>query len=187
MIETNGNTRNDRLRARFWSIGLLVVIIVSLLCEGCRSSRKTVEETCAEIHATLKENVTADTLHTTAATHEVGKDSAEVRADERALIKIKRDTAGRVVEIDAARIGKVKSIAKRKTDRDFWFYGLNATRSSEAAQSVGAIAQKKKETDKEVKTSKPLDFVIGGSVVLIILILFLVDVIYRLWKRKWGK
>ncbi len=174
----------SRLRALLCRVALLGGLLACLLVVGCRSSRNTVEETNREVHTAVKETFTTDTLDTAATSHETQTDTATVRADERAVISLKRDSAGRVVEIRTERSAKVNANVSRKTDRDRWFYGLNATRSSEASGSEASVTKKKEEVTKEVKVGIPLECLIGWSIVALLIIFYTGDYIYRLWQRK---
>lgn len=173
-----------RLRALLLWVALFSGVIACLLVVGCRSTRNSVEETYREVHTAVKEGFTTDTLNATAATCETQTDTAALRAGERAVISLKRDSAGRVVEIHAERRANVKANVSRKTERDRWFYGLNATRYSEASDSVDSVTEKKEEVTKEVKVGIPLECLIGWSIVLLLILFYTGDYIYRLWKRK---
>lgn len=173
-----------RLRALLPWVALFSSVIACLLVVGCRSTRNSVEETHREVHTAVKEGFTTDTLNATAATRETHTDTAAVRADERAVISLKRDSAGRVVEIRTERSAKVNANVSQKTDRDRWFYGLNATRSSEASGSVDSVTKKKEEITKEVNVGIPLECLIGWSIVALLILFYTGDYIYRIWKRK---
>lgn len=177
--------RVNRFRTLLCGLLCLSVVLVSLA--ACRSSRNAVEETHREVHTAVSEIKSNDTLQSTAHARQEQTDTAELRADERAVINLKRDSAGRVIEIRAERSAKVKANTKRKSERDRWFYGLNATRYSEASDSVDSVTQKKEETTKEVKVGVPLECLIGWSIVAALILFYTGDWIYRLWKKKQGK
>ena len=151
---------------------------------ACRSSRNTVEETHREVHTAVSEVNQNDTLQSAATARQEQTDTAELRADERAVIKLTRDSVGRIIEIHSARSAKVNANTKRKSERDRWFYGLNATRYSETSGSVDSVAKEKKETAQEVKAGFPLDCLIGWGIVAFLVIYYTSDLIYRTWKRK---
>lgn len=174
-----------RLHALLCGLLCLSVVLVSLA--GCRSSRNTVEETHREVHTTVSEVNKNDTLQSAATARQEQTDTAELRADERAVIKLTRDSVGRIIEIHSTRSAKVYANNKRKSERDRWFYGLNATRYSEAAGSVDSVTQKKEETTKEVKVGIPLECLIGWSIIAFLILFYTGDYIYRLWKKKKGK
>lgn len=173
-----------RLRALSTRTLFCACLVACLIAGGCRSSRNSVEETHREVHTAVKDGFTTDTLNATATTRETQTDTATVRADERAVICLKRDSAGRVVEIRTERSAKVNANVSRKTDRDRWFYGLNATRSSEASGSVDSVTKKKEEITKEVNVGIPLECLIGWSIVALLILFYTRDYIYRIWKRR---
>ena len=190
MMVTNGifNRRYRLCPLSGWALFLYCLIAGLSLC-GCRTTHNTVEETRGEFHTTVATSNTAttDTLHTATGAHEEQTDTAEVRADQHTTIKIQRDSVGRIIEIVAKRSEKVSANTKRNTERDRWFYGLNATRHSEASGSVDSFAQTKKEEKKDYKFGTPLETYIGLSLCALIILFYIGDYIYRLWKRKWGK
>lgn len=174
-----------RRRSLLCELLCLSVILVSLA--ACRSSRNTMEETHREVHTVVSEVNQNDTLQSTATSRQEQTDTAELRADERAVIKLTRDSVGRIIEIHSTRSAKVNANTKRKSERDRWFYGLNATRYSEASDSVDSVTQKKEETTKEVKVGIPLECLIGWSIIAFLILFYTGDYIYRLWKKKKGK
>lgn len=181
----NGKTcLSHRFRSLSNRAFICACLIACLYVVGCRSSRNTVEETQREVHAVVKETFATDTVYTAATSCETQTDTAAVRADERAVISLKRDSAGRVVEIRTERSAKVNANVSRKTDRDRWFYGLNATRYSEASGSVDSVTKKKEEIAKEVNVGIPLECLIGWSIVALLILFYTGDYIYRIWKRK---
>lgn len=190
MMNTNGKFNR---RYRLWSLTgwalYLYCFIAGLSLCGCRSTRNTMEETRGEIHTSVKECVTTttDTLHTATAASEESTDSTEIYADERAIIRIKRDSVGRIVEIDAARSGKVSANTKRKTECDSRFDSLNAMRHSETSDSVDSFMQTKKEEKKDYQFGTPLETYIGLSLCALVILFYIGDYIYRQWKRKVGK
>lgn len=174
-------------RRRSLLCGLLCLSVILVSLAACRSSRNTVEETHREVHTAVSEVNQNDTLQSAATARQEQTDTAELRADERAVIKLTRDSVGRIIEIHSARSAKVNANTKRKSERDRWFYGLNATRYSEASDSVDSVTQKKEETTKEVKVGIPLECLIGWSIIAALILFYTGDYIYRLWKKKKGK
>ena len=174
-------------RRRSLLCGLLCLSVVLVSLAACRSSRNTVEETYREVHTDISEVNQNDTLQSAATARQEQTDTAELRADERAVIKLTRDSVGRIIEIHSTRSAKVNANTKRKSERDRWFYGLNATRYSEASDSVDSVTQKKEETTKEVKVGIPLECLIGWSIVAALILFYTGDYIYRLWKKRKGK
>lgn len=174
-------------RRRSLLCGLLCLSVILVSLAACRSSRNTVEETHREVHTAVSEVNQNDTIQSAATARQEQTDTAELRADERAVIKLTRDSVGRIIEIHSARSAKVNANTKRKSERDRWFYGLNATRYSEASDSVDSVTQKKEETSKEVKVGIPLECLIGWSIVAALILFYTGDYIYRLWKKRKGK
>lgn len=174
-------------RRRSLLCGLLCLSVILVSLAACRSSRNTVEETHREVHTAVSEVNQNDTLQSAATARQEQTDTAELRADERAVIKLTRDSVGRIIEIHSARSAKVNANTKRKSERDRWFYGLNATRYSEASDSVDSVTQKKEETTKEVKVGIPLECLIGWSIIAALILFYTGDYIYRLWEKRKGK
>lgn len=167
--------------------GLLCMSVTLVSLAACRSYRNTVEETHREVHTAVSEVNQNDTLQSAATARQERTDTAELRADERAVIKLTRDSVGRIIEIHSARSAKVNANAKRKSERDRWFYGLNATSYSEASGSVDSLTQKKEETTEEINVGIPLECLIGWSIVGLLILFYTGDYIYRLWKKRQGK
>lgn len=167
--------------------GLLCLSVALVSLAGCRSSRNTVEETHREVHTAVSEVNQNDTLQSAATARQEQTDTAELRADERAVIKLTRDSVGRIIEIHSTRSAKVNANTKRKSERDRWFYGLNATRYSEASGSVDSLTQKKEETTKKVKVGIPLETLIGSGLLLLVIIyliyVFFADILVP-WIRQ---
>ncbi len=172
----------SRLRALISGAAVFVCLIACVLAGGCRSSRNSVEETHREVHTSFKETFNADTVNTAATSSETQTDTATIRTDERAVISLKRDSTGRIIEIYTASSAKIKANYARKTDRDRWFYGLNATRYSETADSVDSVTEKKEETQKEINASIPLESLIGSALLsLVVLYVIYVIIADHLW------
>lgn len=166
-------------------------LFCSLLCicamvsmAGCRSSRNNVEETHREVHATVNETLNTDTLNTASASSETQTDTAAIRATERTVFSLKRDSAGRVVEIRTERTTNINANTKRRADRDLGFYGFNATRHYEASVSMDSVTQKEEEIKKDVKVGIPLEAIIACGMAAILIIFYTGDWIIRLWKRR---
>lgn len=166
-----------RLRALSNRALICACLIACLIAGGCRSSRNTVEETHRETHATVKETFETDTLNAAATSRETQSDTDTVRADERTTISIKRDTAGRIIEINSRRSSEIIANGVKNTESDSRFHGIETARSSEATDSVDSVTQKKEETAKAVNVGIPLENIIGTAL-LGLALLYVIYVIF---------
>lgn len=169
-----------------WAL-LLYCLIAGLSLCGCRSTRNTVEETHREIQTDIKETISADTLQTATTASESLKDSAELRATEHAIIKIMRDTSGRIIEIVATRTAEVGANSIRNAECNQWLYSTNASYRTEASDAENTITQKKKETQKEFKAGAYLERTITICLAALIIFFYIGDYLYKLWKKKQQK
>lgn len=163
--------------------GLLLIILILVSLQGCRSVCKVAEETGREELHSFGESLQADTLRAAATSREEKRDSAELRADEHTVISLARDSAGRIVGITAKSRKDYRGVKESHTEGQRWFDGLNATRSSEASGTVAAVAQKKEETNKKAEGAKYVSRLVGISL-LLILCAYIIDIIYMRWKKR---
>lgn len=169
MINGRNNT-SRRLRTLLCGIALFGCLVAGLAVAGCRSSRKCVGETYSETRSSVRKTARTDTVSATATSCKTSADSAAISARLRAVVNLKRDSAGRIVEIHAERSTEIGANRKRETDRGAWFGGVKTSFRSETADSVGHIVEKKEETQEEVNASTPLSsFVVPVSLLLAII------------------
>ncbi len=178
---------NRRYRPFLFCVVCLCGLFIGLSLCSCRSTRTTVEETQGETHTSVKECFTSDTLHTAATAKEESRDSAVLCSDQHSTIKIQRDSTGRIVEIVAARSEKVRAITEQKSELDHRFYGLNETRRSETSGSEDSVTQTKKEDKKDYRFGSSLEMYVGLTIFGLIILFYIGDYIYRLWKKRVGK
>lgn len=157
----------------------LFVGMVSLA--ACRSSRTSLEMGRSEEHAAVNEIVSVGTVGNTAAASEERADTAAVRADDNSVFTISRDSAGRITQVVASRFTRIVSSGRSRIDRDRWFYGLNATRCSEASAQVDSVVEKKTEAASAAEVRVPLMVRVGWCLVALVIIFYIADYIYRRW------
>ncbi len=172
-----------RRRARF--VVACALLIVS--AGGCRSSRSSVEETSSELRVSVSDSDVTEAVGVSAAAGEARSDSSEIRTDARGVVSIARDSAGRIVGIRAERVAEIKSAVRVLDTRSRWFYGLNATRSSEAAASVVTVGEEKKEAAAETQVRVPLMVRLLWIVVAVVIVFYVGDFIFRRWNGRWRR
>lgn len=160
----------------------LFVGMVSLA--ACRSSRTSVEETHREARAAVSEIEKTGAVGHTAAASEERTDTTEFRADENSVYTILRDSAGRITQVAASRFTSIVSAGRSRTDRDRWFYGLNATRCSEASAKVDSVVEKKTEATANAEVRVPLMVRVGWCLVIMVIMFYIGDYIYRKWIER---
>ena len=99
-----------------------------------------------------------------------------------------RDSAGRAIKIIWTRSALVSTLSKRDTEKERWFYGLNATRHSESSGAVDSVNEKTEETTEEINTAISLENIIGpgllGLVLLYLIYVFFADIVWPWIKQK---
>lgn len=160
----------------------LFVGMVSLA--ACRSSRTSLEMGHSEGHAAVNEIVSVGTVGHTATASEERADTEAVRADDNSVFTISRDSAGRITQVVASRFTRIVSSGRSRTDRDRWFYGLNATRSSEASAQVDSVVEKKTEAASAAEVRVPLMVRVGWCLVVMVIMFYIGDYIYRKWIER---
>lgn len=167
---------------RLFLAGCAAVAAVTLAaCHTVRTS--TVESVsdniCSEIEETQNDT-------TVTASDSVGNilEGATVLAHEGAEVKIEHDSVGRIIAIQWVRSIYGQSLKTRQEQGSRWFYGINATRRSEVRDSTKNHSEAREETQKEVSYGSKLESVIGMSLVGCIILFYLIDWLYRIWKRR---
>lgn len=163
---------------------IVCVCCVCLSLAACRSHRQVVEETHREVHESVGQSVDRDTLQR--AIEAVGRDTATAKASADVFFHavIDRDSAGRVVEITASGKSNVQQTSHRETESSGRVDQVKASRGDEIARTVDTVTQKKEEVTEDAGAGIPLECRIGWSIVLILILFYTGDYIYRLWKRK---
>lgn len=176
-------------RLRVFSTGalLLACVITGFIAGGCRSSRNMVQET-----ETIEHNE-FDTSEQDVSIYGAGndciyqRDTVQGSVGERGRIDIERDSTGRPVVIYWAINSNFSAEASTKMLETGIFTLRGSSNSSTNSGSVDSVNQKKEETTTEVKVGIPLESIIGLSIVALLIILYIGDYIYRLWKKRQEK
>ena len=185
----NGNKISSRHRHLLLIITLFLV--GSALLAGCKSSRKVVEETRTETHYTGRDSTRIDSVLLGGNERSSEGDTSNISADMRGSVEIKRDSGGRPIFIYWTYWGNLSALSKRNTEKDRWFFGLNATRHSESSGAVDSVNEKTEETAEEIDTAISLESLIGsgllGLILLYLIYLFFTDIVWPWIKQKRGR
>lgn len=167
---------------------LFLCVALSLcLLPSCRSHRNVVAESYKEEITTIQETNCTDSVRADYVSNRERTDSNEYSSEELTQIIINRDEDGRVIGISGTRRKKAKGVAKSVENREAQLGYVADSQSSEASDSVATIDKVKKEASQEVKAGRNLEFIIGMSIVVAMILAYLGDYLYRLWKRKTGR
>jgi len=169
-----------------------VLVCIAAACFGilfgCRSTKGAVEETTIQEVSESSADSTFNAAATAEKTKETRADSSNVRADERGRVEIERDSAGRPTVIIWNYDWRLHGANTMQTEKCKWFYGLNATRHSEASGKTDTDTKKKKETKTEVDPSIPLETLIGtallGFTVLYVIYVIIADHVWPWIKNR---
>lgn len=146
-----------------------VLVCLAAVCLGilfgCRSTKEVTEETSIQAVSESSADSTFNTAAFAEKTIENRADSSNVCADERGRVEIERDSAGRPVVIIWNHDWRLQGNNTMQEEKGKWFYGLNATRHSEASGKTDTDTKKKKEAKTEVDPSIPLETIVGTAVV----------------------
>lgn len=151
----------------------LALALVSL--PGCRSSRSNIRETRKEVSSAAKKYCETDTVSVSASVCEERADSAEISADRLSLISIKRDSAGRIVEIRSTSSADIKTNLQREIRGKLAEQKSSTKSYASASDSVDSVRKEIEKTKKEIETAPPVKSLIG---------LVAVIVVVWLWIRK---
>lgn len=167
---------------------LMALVLVGSAFNSCKSSRNMVEETRTEFHYAGQDSTRVDSVLMGGNERSSESDTTSVSADLHGSVEIKRDTAGRPIKIIWTRSAIVSTLSKRDTEKERWFYGLNATRYSESSGAVDSVNEKTEETTEEINTAISLENIIGpgllGLVILYLIYVFFADVVLPWIKQK---
>lgn len=173
-----------RLRAFSTRALLCACLVACLIAGGCRSSRNLVQETDTIEHIEFNASEGNESVHSEANDSICQRDSIKSSAGERGRIDIERDTAGRPVVILWNVNGNFSAQASTEKIEKGFFKLRGSSNNSEASGSMDSVTKKKEEVTKEVKVGIPLECLIGWGIVLLLILFYTGDYIYRLWKRK---
>lgn len=162
----------------------LVVVCVAGALLGCRSSRSSSAESVREGHALVSDSARVGVAECASASAEESADTAELLSRGQNRVTFLRDSAGRIVEIRAQGVTRIKSSLRTSDLRRRWFYGLNATRCSEAAAEVDSVVEEKAETATDAQVGVPLMVRLGCLLVAVVIFFYVGDYIYRRWKER---
>lgn len=167
---------------------LMALVLVGSAFNSCKSSRNMVEETRTEFHYNGQDSTRVDSVLMGGNERSSQGDTTSVSADLHGSVEIKRDTVGRPIKIIWTRSAIVSTLSKRDTEKERWFYGLNATRYSESSGAVDSVNEKTEETTEEINTAISLENIIGpgllGLVLLYLIYVFFADIVWPWIKQK---
>lgn len=173
-----------RLRAFSTRTLVCACLVTGLLAGGCRSSRSVVQETETIEHIEFNTSEGNESVHSEANDSICQRDTIKSSAGERGRIDIERDTAGRPVVILWNVNTNFSAEASTETLKKGIFDLRGSSNNSEASGSVDSVTKEKEEVTKEVKVGIPLECLIGWSIVILLILFYAGDYIYRIWKRK---
>lgn len=159
-------------------------VVAGLIAGGCRSSRNVVQESETIEHNEFNTSEKNESVHSEANDSICQRDTIKSSAGERGRIDIERDTAGRPVVILWNVNTNFSAEASTETLKKGIFDLRGSSNNSEASGSVDSVTKEKEEVTKEVKVGIPLECLIGWSIVILLILFYAGDYIYRIWKRK---
>lgn len=172
----------------FGVLALVVLILTAYSFTSCKSNRKAVEETRTEFHYSGQDSTRFDSVLIGGNERNSESDTTSVSTGASGTVEIKRDSAGRAIKIIWTRSALVSTLSKRDTEKERWFYGLNATRHSESSGAVDSANEKTEETTEEINTAISLENIIGpgllGLVLLYLIYVFFADIVWPWIKQK---
>ena len=166
----------------------MALVLVGSAFNSCKSSRNMVEETRTEFHYDGQDSTRVDSVLMGGNERSSESDTANISTDVRGSVEIKRDSVGRPIFIYWTFAGNFSTLSKRDTEKERWFYGLNATRHSESSGAVDSVNEKTEETTEEINTAISLENIIGpgllGLVLLYLIYVFFADIVWPWIKQK---
>lgn len=165
-------------------LGTLCLLSVLVLASGCHSSRTVQEQTAQELQTGITAYTESDTIGTTGESRQVHADSTSIHASGRTVVAIERDTAGRIVRIDATRQEDLKIGKTGASVQGIRFHQSDVSHGTRASATLDSISQKEEKAQKEVDTRVPIECIIGWSIMGALILAYLIDWLYRSWKRE---
>ena len=166
----------------------MALVLVGSAFNSCKSSRNVVEETRTEFHYTGQDSTRVNSVLIGGNERNSESDTTSVSTGATGTVEIKRDSVGRPIKIIWTRSAIVSTLSKRDTEKERWFYGLNATRYSESSGAVDSVSTKKEEVTQTVDTRVSLENIIGlvlfGPVILHLIYVFFADIVWPWIKQK---
>lgn len=167
---------------------LIVLILIGNSFISCKSYKNAVEETRTEFYYTGRDSTQVDSVLIGGNERNSESDTTSVSTGASGTVEIKRDSAGRAIKIIWTRSALVSTLSKRDTEKERWFYGLNATRHSESSGAVDYVNEKTEETTEVINTTISLENIIGpgllGLVLLYLIYVFFADIVWPWIKQK---
>ncbi len=167
---------------------LIVLILIGNSFISCKSYKNAVEETRTEFYYTGRDSTQVDSVLIGGNERNSESDTTSVSTGASGTVEIKRDSAGRAIKIIWTRSALVSTLSKRDTEKERWFYGLNATRHSESSGAVDSVNEKTEETTEVINTTISLENIIGpgllGLVLLYLIYVFFADIVWPWIKQK---
>ena len=167
---------------------LIVLILIGNSFISCKSYKNAVEETRTEFYYTGRDSTQVDSVLIGGNERNSESDKTSVSTGASGTVEIKRDSAGRAIKIIWTRSALVSTLSKRDTEKERWFYGLNATRHSESSGAVDSVNEKTEETTEVINTTISLENIIGpgllGLVLLYLIYVFFADIVWPWIKQK---
>lgn len=158
-----------RLRALSACAGLLACLITGLLAGGCRSSRNMVQETTTVEHREFDATERSDSLATEQSDSIHQRGAVCGASVERGRIDIERDTTGKPVVIYWAVNTDFSATVSAETLAKNFFTLRGSSSSAQTSGAVDSVNEKKEETQEEINPAIPLEYLIGSSLLLLVI------------------
>lgn len=162
-------------------------VVAGLIAGGCRSSRSMVQETETIAHNEFNTSEKDESVHSEANDTICQRDSIKGSAVERGRIDIERDSTGRPVVIIWAINSDFSAEATTETLEKGIFDLRGSSNHAEASGSMDSVTEKKEEAAQEVKVGISLECLVACIIIVITIVFYAGEYIYRLWKKKQGR
>lgn len=171
-------------KSRFLCSVLVILCAGFCLLTGCRSYRHTSQLDTIEEHTVRVEQETeTNRVDSTATTYEA-RDTITAEANELGTVTIRRDSTGAPIKIIWYRTANFGFNQMSGATTTTTGSAHASTVCREAADSVATVNQTQTEKVREVNYSTPLEMRIGLGIVFVLVIFYLADYLYRLWKKR---